>query len=111
MKSVRVLALIALLCLGNESAFGASCRIEGSNYGFGFEDDGVVHTWGDLKIRRNSMQPQGMFVDVKAPGFLESILLTSGVPARRTICGEDVSIRYEFSPRSNPSLAIWVTVF
>lgn len=54
---------------------------------------GAVSVFGDLRVRFNGYsEHDGIFVDLKAPGFSHQALIEKGQVGRYTICGMEVTV-------------------
>lgn len=82
---------VAFAAAGEAAA--QSCKIEPSPGTY--VSPGTVVSFGDLKIRVNSYLEYNMYIDIKiGETLLANQTLRSGVPARYTICGQDVTLTY-----------------
>lgn len=89
--------LTAGLALALSAPGGASaqtCRIAPGPTGWTVDRHiGAVSVFGDLRVRFNGYsEHDGIFVDLKAPGFAYQALIEKGQQGRYTICGMDVTV-------------------
>lgn len=75
-------------------ATAQTCRITPGPTGWSVDRQiGAVSVFGDLRVRFNGYsENDGIFVDLKAPGFSYQALIEKGQQGRYTICGMEVTI-------------------
>lgn len=76
------------------TAQAQTCNISAGPTGWVVDRNiGAVSVFGDLRVRFNGYsEHDGIFIDLKAPGFSYQALIEKGQQGRYTICGIDVTV-------------------
>ena len=79
---------------GLSTAEAQTCNITAGPTGWVVDRHiGAVSVFGDLRVRFNGYSARdGIFIDLKAPGFSYQALIEKGQQGRYTICGREVTV-------------------
>lgn len=79
---------------GPSTAQAQTCSITPGPTGWVVDRNiGAVSVFGDLRVRFNGYsEHDGIFIDLRAPGFSYQALIEKGQQGRYTICGMEVTV-------------------